>query len=55
MNKKIIKRILIIILLFMIFVVAYKLVNTYALFYSEGNGVIEQKMPHGEFMSTTKI
>ena len=43
MNKKIIKRILIIILLFMIFVVAYKLVNTYALFYSEGNGVIEQK------------
>lgn len=43
MNKKIIKRILIIIILFMIFVVAYKLVNTYALFYSEGNGVIEQK------------
>lgn len=43
MNKKVIKRVLIIIILSMILIVAYKLVNTYALFYSEGNGVIEQQ------------
>ena len=42
MNKKIIKKILIIVILFMILVVAYRLINTYALFYSEGQGVVKQ-------------
>lgn len=43
MNKKIIKKLLIIVILFIIFIVAYKLINTYALFYSEGKGIIKQK------------
>lgn len=43
MNKKLLKRILIIILLFMILFVAYKLINTYAVFYSEGQGKVVQK------------
>lgn len=42
MNKKILKKILIIVILFMILVVAYRLINTYALFYSEGQGVVKQ-------------
>lgn len=43
MKKKIIRKILIIITLFMIFAVAYSLINTYALFYSEGTGKIRQE------------
>ena len=35
MQKKIIKRVLIIIILFMIITWAYKIMKTYALFYSE--------------------
>jgi hypothetical protein len=43
MKKKIIRKILIIITLFMIFAVAYSLINTYAIFYSEGTGKIRQE------------
>ncbi len=42
MNKKIFKKILIILILFMILIVAYRLINTYALFYSETQGVVKQ-------------
>ena len=42
MDKKIVKRILIIVTLLMILIVAYRLINTYALFYSEGQGVVKQ-------------
>lgn len=42
MNKTIVRKIFIIIILFLIFVVAYRLINTYALFYSEGTGKIKQ-------------
>lgn len=42
MNKKIIKKILIIVILFMILIVAYRFINIYALFYSEGQAVIKQ-------------
>lgn len=43
MNKKLLKKILIILILFMILFVAYKLINTYAVFYSEGKGKIVQE------------
>ncbi|MGN1352304.1 MAG: hypothetical protein ACI4VE_06020 [Clostridia bacterium] len=43
MQKKIIKRVLIIIILFMIITWAYKIMKTYALFYSEGEGRISQR------------
>ena len=42
MDKKIVKRILIIVILLMILIVAYRLINTYALFYSEGQWVVKQ-------------
>lgn len=42
MNKKILKKILIIVISFMILIVAYRFINTYALFYSEGKGVVKQ-------------
>ena len=42
MNKRILKKILIIAILFMILFVAYKLINTYAVFYSEGIGRVVQ-------------
>lgn len=42
MNKKILKKILVIVILFMILFVAYRLIDTYALFYSEGQGVVKQ-------------
>ncbi|MGN1327533.1 MAG: hypothetical protein ACI4VQ_05630 [Clostridia bacterium] len=43
MNKKLLKKILIIVILFMILFVAYRLINTYAVFYSEGQGKVVQK------------
>lgn len=43
MNKKIIKKILIIAILFMILLMAYKLINTYAVFYSEAQAKVKQE------------
>lgn len=43
MNKKILIRILIIVILFIFFCMAYRLINTYAVFYSEGQGKVVQK------------
>lgn len=42
MNKKILKKTFITLILFMILIVAYRLINTYALFYSETQGVVKQ-------------
>lgn len=42
MNKKIIKKIMIAIILVIILFIVYKLIKTYAVFYSEGNGSVEQ-------------
>ena len=51
MNKRIIKRILIILILVICLFVAYKIIKTYAIFYSEANATIEQK----EAMWTIKV
>lgn len=43
MNKKIIRQIAIILFLLVVLFIVYKLIKTYAVFYSEGNGIVEQK------------
>lgn len=43
MNKKIINKLIIIVILFIALFIVYKLIKTYAVFYSEGNATVEQK------------